>query len=104
MKIEEIRLTPEEIADVKKEVLGYYVYPASERKFIIDKSIANTATDKAVRKIVEFVDDYHNLRSNKFALKYGRSVTYNDDGFALPIQVALKKLVSQYKERENGIY
>ena len=95
MKIEEIRLTPEEIADVKKEVLGYYVYPASERKFIIDKAIANTATDKAIKKIIEYIKQ-NNSGGVSYGLKsgehgYGTShIRFNEIAWQ-----ALKRMVKE---------
>ena len=62
VRIEDIRLTPKEVASARWESIKWWKDPPlhsndsqyDELRHQIQDSIANTATDKAIRKIVEW--------------------------------------------------
>ena len=71
MKIEDIRLTAEEIRDARIQVEVYHKSPAhtlaEEEEFVIMG--ANTATDKAIEKIIDEVEDMDKRHTISFVLQ-----------------------------------
>ena len=53
MKIEDIRLTPEEHWEIREK---HYRETSEVLGAKLEEAIANTATDKAIRKIVEYLE------------------------------------------------
>lgn len=80
--LEDIRVTPEE----RDATLGEINHPWDAHQ-----KLANTATDKAWNKAIEFVDDWNSMRGETFTAKWGEFA--DEDGFCISLPQALKKLV-----------